>query len=321
MRIRLVILFGFFSLLAQSAFGQGFNSVWLASSHQFPDSICPKWSGFDTVDPGNPAFSGDTLVTSSSTFDGYMFYFMQAPNIFRPDTVVAEFKLKYVVGAIQPGWPRSACVVSCVVDSNLGTRLYFDSDKIYLWSDFEVIGPTVITDTDDDFHVYRIEVDEVDSVKVYQDDVLKLAGALYAHPSNGPLREILWGDGTDLAQATVKWLYFRHNAYAFDLDTDGDGARDSCDNCPSTANPSQSDNDNDGIGDACDFVCGDADGSSAISIADAVFLINYIFAGGLAPNPLTAGDADCSGAISIADAVYLINYIFSGGAAPCAACP
>ncbi len=69
------------------------------------------------------------------------------------------------------------------------------------------------------------------------------------------------------------------------------------------------------------YLCGDADGSDAISIADAVYLINYIFAGGPAPNPLVAGDADCSGAISIADAVYLINYIFSGGAVPCAACP
>ncbi len=67
--------------------------------------------------------------------------------------------------------------------------------------------------------------------------------------------------------------------------------------------------------------CGDADGSSAISISDAVYLINFIFAGGPAPNPMLSGDADCSNAISISDAVYLINYIFAGGPAPCAACP
>ncbi|MCC6962918.1 MAG: hypothetical protein IT585_06675, partial [candidate division Zixibacteria bacterium] len=47
---------------------------------------------------------------------------------------------------------------------------------------------------------------------------------------------------------------------------------------------------------------------------------NYIFAGGPAPNPLLAGDADCTGAVSISDAVYLINYIFAGGPAPCEAC-
>ncbi len=69
------------------------------------------------------------------------------------------------------------------------------------------------------------------------------------------------------------------------------------------------------------YVCGDADDNATISIADAVYLINYIFGGGPAPNPVEAGDADCSGGVSIADAVYLINYIFAGGAAPCAACP
>jgi hypothetical protein len=66
--------------------------------------------------------------------------------------------------------------------------------------------------------------------------------------------------------------------------------------------------------------CGDADGSHDIDIADVVYLINYIFSGGPAPNPLVAGDADCSGDIDIADVVYLIAYIFSGGPEPCAKC-
>ncbi len=106
-------------------------------------------------------------------------------------------------------------------------------------------------------------------------------------------------------------------------DSDNDGVGNVCDNCVSTPNPGQEDSDHDGIGDACEvaYVCGDADGNAVISIADAVFLINYIFAGGAAPDPPAAGDADCSGGISIADAVYLINYIFAGGAVPCAACP
>lgn len=69
-----------------------------------------------------------------------------------------------------------------------------------------------------------------------------------------------------------------------------------------------------------EYVCGDADGSQAISISDAVYLINYIFAGGPPPNPVLAGDADCSHAVSISDAVYLINYIFAGGQTPCANC-
>jgi hypothetical protein len=66
-------------------------------------------------------------------------------------------------------------------------------------------------------------------------------------------------------------------------------------------------------------VPGDANGDAAVNISDAVYLIAYIFAGGLPPNPLLAGDANCDSAVNISDAVYLIAYIFVGGAAPCAA--
>ncbi len=68
------------------------------------------------------------------------------------------------------------------------------------------------------------------------------------------------------------------------------------------------------------YTCGDADGEGTINIADAVYLIAYIFSHGPAPSPLAAGDADCSGDINIADVVYLISYIFSHGPEPCATC-
>jgi hypothetical protein len=65
------------------------------------------------------------------------------------------------------------------------------------------------------------------------------------------------------------------------------------------------------------IVRGDADGSEDVDIDDVVFLINYIFSGGAAPDPIASGDADCAGGIDIDDVVYLIAYIFSGGNAPC----
>lgn len=65
------------------------------------------------------------------------------------------------------------------------------------------------------------------------------------------------------------------------------------------------------------ILCGDADGSGEIDIDDAVFLINYIFAGGPPPDPLASGDTDCSGGIDIDDVVQVIGYIFAGGNAPC----
>jgi len=66
------------------------------------------------------------------------------------------------------------------------------------------------------------------------------------------------------------------------------------------------------------FLHGDADGSHDINIADAAYLVQYIFAGGVAPVPTgAAGDANCDGGIDVSDIVYLIAYIFSGGPAPC----
>lgn len=66
--------------------------------------------------------------------------------------------------------------------------------------------------------------------------------------------------------------------------------------------------------------CGDANSDGIVDISDAVFLIQYIFAGGYAPYPLCSGDANGDGSVNISDAVYLIAYIFSGGPAPVTKC-
>ncbi len=64
------------------------------------------------------------------------------------------------------------------------------------------------------------------------------------------------------------------------------------------------------------YVCGDADGDSAVNIGDAVYVINYIFKNGSPPDPIESGDANADGDVNIGDAVYLINFIFKGGPAP-----
>ncbi len=78
--------------------------------------------------------------------------------------------------------------------------------------------------------------------------------------------------------------------------------------------------------DTCDIsgeivTCGDLDASGQNDIVDVVYLVNYIFAGGPAPQDDGLGDVDCSQQVNIADAVYLVNYIFVGGPEPCNACP
>lgn len=108
-------------------------------------------------------------------------------------------------------------------------------------------------------------------------------------------------------------------AYMFG-DEDDDGVLDNCDNCLGVANADQMDSDGNGIGDACQYLCGDANGDAAINVADAVFLVNYIFKGGPAPDPICTGDANGDGVVNVADAVYLISYVFKGGPGPVEPC-
>ena len=103
------------------------------------------------------------------------------------------------------------------------------------------------------------------------------------------------------------------------LDNDQDSVGNLCDNCIDTFNPDQLDSDEDGIGDACEqlYKCGDANGDELVNVSDAVYIINYVFSGGLAPEPLESGDVNCDSRVNVSDAVYVINFVFSGGMPPC----
>ncbi len=70
------------------------------------------------------------------------------------------------------------------------------------------------------------------------------------------------------------------------------------------------------------YVCGDANGDKSVDIADAVYIINYVFRGGPPPDPIQSGDANLDFSVNVGDAVYIINFVFKGGPAPkCPYCP
>jgi hypothetical protein len=88
------------------------------------------------------------------------------------------------------------------------------------------------------------------------------------------------------------------------------------DNCPPLYNPDQADSNSDGVGDACDVTCGDANADEEVNVGDVVFIIAYIFKGGLPPASLWAADVNGDGEVNVGDAVYLVNYIFRSGPPP-----
>ncbi len=61
---------------------------------------------------------------------------------------------------------------------------------------------------------------------------------------------------------------------------------------------------------------GDVNADGIIDVGDLVYLINYLYKGGPAPDPLEVGDCNSDGVIDLGDVVYLINYLFKGGPAP-----
>jgi hypothetical protein len=65
------------------------------------------------------------------------------------------------------------------------------------------------------------------------------------------------------------------------------------------------------------YIKGDANGDGTVNVGDAVFLINFVFKGGAAPEPIESGDANCDASCNVGDAVYLINFVFKGGPEPC----
>jgi serine protease AprX len=65
------------------------------------------------------------------------------------------------------------------------------------------------------------------------------------------------------------------------------------------------------------YYTGDANGDGEIDVGDVVYLIDYLFTGGYAPDPLWLGDVDCDDLVAVGDVVYLINYLFLGGSEPC----
>ena len=68
------------------------------------------------------------------------------------------------------------------------------------------------------------------------------------------------------------------------------------------------------------YTSGDANNDGYVNIGDAVTILNYVFRGGPAPEPLCRGDFNCDNECNVGDPVKLINYIFRSGPPPCAGC-
>jgi hypothetical protein len=65
---------------------------------------------------------------------------------------------------------------------------------------------------------------------------------------------------------------------------------------------------------------GDANSDGAIDLGDVVFVTNYLFKGGTAPDPLRLGDPTADCVVDLGDIIYLLNYLYRNGPAPGIGC-
>ncbi len=64
------------------------------------------------------------------------------------------------------------------------------------------------------------------------------------------------------------------------------------------------------------LLAADPNGDGVINVNDAIYILNYLFRGGPAPDPLESGDANCNGDVDVTDAIYILNYLFREGDPP-----
>jgi len=59
-----------------------------------------------------------------------------------------------------------------------------------------------------------------------------------------------------------------------------------------------------------EFIRGDANADGQINIADAVYILSYLFAGGTEPSCFDAADTNDDGSLNLADAISLLGHLF-----------
>ena len=190
-----------------------YNSIWEASSGQFPDSICPPWNETIITDIEQPIFVGDSLEISTSENPEFMFYNMLDSSLTIPDTFVFSFRMRLLGGSAITA--RAPASIFFTVSPGYANYLAINDGEIFIWDPYNVKGPSATVPTTDAMHDYTVIVYDSTSLDVFYDDSLVLSGPI-ATDSLFTTIKLTWGNNTSGGFGTSRWTYFKHNAYAFD---------------------------------------------------------------------------------------------------------
>jgi hypothetical protein len=193
---------------------QALVTVWDGSSNLLPNAVDPNWTLVDTS-PGSPSLTGGTLtIQTSGGHSARQFYTMTNTDFSGATPYWVEAEMKFVSGSETSGWWRSGGIIA-IKNDGFNAFLGIRKDFIFLLDADNHATATATVDTDDAFHVYKLEVlgDTLNSlVNVYQDGILVLSDTSLYNAGGGS--SVGFGEGSTLATGTTLWKSVSHNVAA-----------------------------------------------------------------------------------------------------------
>ena len=154
-------------------------------------------------------------------------------------------------------------------------------------------------------HVVYDPLDSAEQYKSYDDSVIVKGGTqpYNIHLLSGSLPEGLTIDSTD---GYISGVAEESGLFQFEIKAKDSGNPELSDSVAYVIYVKE-----------VELITGDANFTGLVNVADAVWIINNVYAGGSPPIPVAEiGDCDCDDVISVDDAIWIINYIFLNGPVP-----
>jgi hypothetical protein len=214
LRLRRLLLPALFAVaLSAPAQAQPYLYRWDAASGLYPDQGCPFWTLIDNSAAQASLSGGLLTLTTTTTGSNNLGYEDLAPDVLVPTPWIIEFRARFISSGTS-NTARSGMMVQAGTGSNRVASVMFEADRIRMLSGDFTIGASVVVDTDNSLHTYRLEIAAPavgSAVRLYQDNVLVLTGAIWSSPNVIANANILWGDVSSLALGSSEWAYFEHN--------------------------------------------------------------------------------------------------------------
>lgn len=187
---------------------------WEARSGLWPYEIDPTMTA--NYDSGSaPVLSANYLAlgTPVSPYSDHCYVVQGGANLTAPAQLIIETEFKVVRS--ESGTANGAGVFLVWVFGGNTSALRFLPGEMWLQSNGgSGRGPSATVANTDDFHRYRIEVDNPtalgSAIRVYYDGTLVITGQTYSDP--GGAASIYFGEGSSLGSGMSYWRSFSHNA-------------------------------------------------------------------------------------------------------------